>query len=210
MQFYLSSFGLGDQVDALKRMAAGRTVGFVPNAFDNAEPQIRAERNGARLAELQALGIDVETLDLASYFADPHGLRAAVAKLDGLWIRGGSAFVLRKAMRLSGFDILIHDLLPTDFLYAGYSAGICVLAPRLDGLKHVDDPHAIPYADRDPVWEGLGILDYLILPHFRSNHPESALIDKDVAYCQSEGIPFRTLRDGEVIIMEAFGSIGSA
>jgi dipeptidase E len=67
-------------------------------------------------------------------------------------------------------------------------------------LHHVDDPRVRPYPGSDVIWEGLGLLDYLVLPHYRSNHPESALIEQDVAYCSARGIAFRTLRDGEVII----------
>jgi dipeptidase E len=52
------------------------------------------------------------------------------------------------------------------------------------------------------IWEGLGFLDYLILPHYKSDHHESAAIDKEVEYCARHGIPFRTLRDGEVIIID--------
>jgi len=77
---------------------------------------------------------------------------------------------------------------------------VCVLAPRLEGLHHVDDPTVCPYPGSSVIWEGLGILDYLVLPHYKSDHPESANIDRDVEYCTKNGIPFRTLRDGEVII----------
>lgn len=210
MDLYLSSFEFGDQVEILRRLACGRRLGFIPNALDHAQPESRARSNAQRVAELESLGIDTTVLDLTTYFGTPTKLRAALSELDGLWVRGGNAFVLRKAMQLSGFDVLMDELVSGDFLYAGYSAGVCVLGPRLDGLKHVDDPDAIPYTDREPVWEGLGVLDYLILPHFRSNHPESTLIDQAVEYCRGAGIPARTLRDGEVIVLERFGSTGAA
>lgn len=77
-------------------------------------------------------------------------------------------------------------------LYAGYSAGVCVLAPRLDGLQHVDDPEAAAYPDSEVIWEGLGILDHLILPHYKSDHHESSAIDVEVDYCTRHGIPFET------------------
>ena len=55
---------------------------------------------------------------------------------------------------------------------------------------------------RDQLWEGVGLLDYLVLPHYQSDHPESPAIDLEVAYCREQRIPFRTLRDGEVIVAE--------
>jgi len=42
--------------------------------------------------------------------------------------------------------------------------------------------------------------DYLVLPHDQSAHPESENIDRKVQYCTRNGIPFRALRDGDVII----------
>jgi dipeptidase E len=67
-------------------------------------------------------------------------------------------------------------------------------------LQQVDDPTVVPYTSSQVIFEGLGLLPYLILPHYRSDHPESALIEQEVEYCTREEIPFRTLRDGEVII----------
>lgn len=34
-----------------------------------------------------------------------------------------------------------------DFLYAGYSAGVCVLGPTLESVKIVDDPTDKPYKE---------------------------------------------------------------
>ena len=106
-------------------------------------------------------------------------------------------------MRLGGFDTLIPDEVGPDFVYAGYSAGVCVLAPSLDGLQHVDDVDARAYPGAELVWEGLGVLDYLILPHYESDHPESTAVYREVEYCTARDIPFRTLRDGEVIVIDA-------
>jgi hypothetical protein len=53
-------------------------------------------------------------------------------------------------------------------------------------------------------------IDYLILPHYKSDHPESNDIDKEVEFCKREGIRFRPLRDGEVITMDTLVSDGSA
>lgn len=106
-------------------------------------------------------------------------------------------------MRISGFDEIIKDLMAKDdFVYAGYSAGICILAPDLKSLQIVDYPTDTPYEVKNIIWEGLNILDYMILPHYKSEHYESAKIDEEVVYCEQHDIPFKTLRDGEVIILE--------
>jgi dipeptidase E len=38
--------------------------------------------------------------------------------------------------------------------------------------------------------------------HFKSDHPESALVDREVAFYQANRIPYRTLRDGEALVIE--------
>ena len=67
----------------------------------------------------------------------------------------------------------------------------------------MDDPTDQPYPEqKETVWEGLGLFDYIILPHYKSDHPESADVDKEVEFAKKNNIPFKTLKDGEVIIIE--------
>jgi dipeptidase E len=207
MKLYLSSYKLGDETETLKKWLAfgdGR-VGYIPDAFDfiGMPPENRVKHMDFDMNELKALGLSVEVLDLRDYFGKKEALREKLAELDGLWVSGGNTFVLRQAMRLSGFDELVGELAKRkDFVYGGYSAACCVLSPTLKGLQIVDDPNNHPYEGlKETIWEGLGLIDYAFLPHFDSDHPESEDIDKEVAYCTENGIPFKTVRDGEVILV---------
>lgn len=203
MKFYLSSYKLGKETEKLKELANGKKIGFIPNSLDYVEPEARQESNEKNMKELSDLGIDIEMLDLKNYFGKKEKLEKSIDKLGGVWVRGGNTFVLRQAMKLSGFDDIIKNIDRKDFLYGGYSAGICILAPNLKALQQVDKPNIMPYEkSKEIIWNGLGILNYLILPHYKSNHPESAYIDKEVELCKKKNIPFKTLRDGEVIIIE--------
>ena len=203
MLFYLSSYRIGKETEKLKELAYGKKIGFIPNSLDFVEPKARQESNTKHMKDLTDLGIDVETLDLKDYFGKKEDLEKKINNLGGVWIRGGNTFVLRQAMQLSGFDEIIKRMERKDFLYGGFSAGICVLAPSLKALQEVDDPSIMPYEEvKEVIWDGLGILYYIILPHYKSDHPESAAIDKGVDYCIKNNIPFKTLRDGEVIIIE--------
>jgi dipeptidase E len=88
--------------------------------------------------------------------------------------------------------------------YAGYSAGVCVLTPSLRGLELVDDPDAVSttYGD-SPIWAGLGILDYAVVPHVDSpDHPESEACGRVAALYRKSGVPHRNLRDGEVLVID--------
>ena len=207
MKFYLSSFKLGTHSKELVRiMEPAKKIGYVPNACDytNINVERRYQVNVSDMADLMSLGLDVQLLDLKDYFRQTDKLRKKIGELGALFFRGGNTFILRQAMRASGFDVIFEELLKRDdFVYSGYSAGICVLGTDLQVLQFVYDPADKPYEIiKDTIWEGLRYLDYMILPHYKSDHPESAAVDKVVDICQMNGIPFKTLRDGEVIVIE--------
>lgn len=119
-----------------------------------------------------------------------------------LWVTGGNTFLLRRAMALSGLDhFLSTKKEDPDFLYAGYSAGACVLCPSLEGIHLGDDPAATAEGYHgDVIWTGLGLIGYYFVPHFRCGHPESEAMEAVAAYYQTENLPYRTVADGEAII----------
>jgi dipeptidase E len=209
MKFYLSSYKLGNEenIEKFKSMFAqtNKLTACISNALDYSTDITRREKGKMENMKILAeIGLKPEIFDLRNFFDKKKELKEALKKYDLLWVRGGNAFVLRQAMHLSGFDeFLIESTKQNEpLIYSGYSAGVCVLGPTLKGLATADDPTQKPYGDYETIWEGLNILDYLILPHYKSNHPESADIDKDVEFCKSQNIPFKTLSDGEVIIIE--------
>ena len=113
-----------------------------------------------------------------------------------------NAFVLRRAMKQSGFDDVITGMLERDeIVYGGFSAGAVVATPTLRGIELMDDPAAVPAGyDPEVVWDGLGLIDYSIVPHFRSPHVESAAAERAVRHMMGRGMRYRALRDGEVIV----------
>ncbi len=106
-------------------------------------------------------------------------------------------------MKLSGFDKIIKKMIKKDeIVYAGYSAGWCILASSLHGLEIVDSPKEIPLGyPKGTIWSGLGIINYRACPHYKSEHPESADVDKEVKFYRQNKILYRVLRDGEVIVV---------
>ena len=65
----------------------------------------------------------------------------------------------------TGMDAFLVDLIEWDeIIYAGYSAGACVLAPDLRGLEEVEDITAVA----DPMYRGLAVLDRPLVPHLLS------------------------------------------
>lgn len=206
VKFYLSSYRLGDQADkfACLMPVGNKRIAIIPNAKDyEDDPEKRTEREARELVALKELGVEPEIFDLREFFGWQDLLKKKMSEFGGVWVMGGNTFVLRQAMWLSGFDLVIKEIKKNnvDFLYAGYSAGCCVLAPTLKGLDIVDDPTARAYGEYPTMWEGIGLIDFSIAPHYQSDHPESAGVDKEVEYMIANEIPYKTLRDGEVIII---------
>lgn len=206
MKFYLSSYKIGNEVEQLKKFFSGnKSVGYIPNALDfsKADPDKRQKHIESDMASLREVELDVQLLNLRDYFGKADALREKLNELGGVWISGGNVFVLRQAMRLSGLDTILHELSEQkDFVYGGYSAAGCVLSERLDAYKIVDDATDTPYPElKEVLWDGIGFLQYAFLPHYDSDHPESSDIEKEIKYCTDNHIPYKTLRDGEVLII---------
>jgi dipeptidase E len=204
MRLYLSSFKVGEQSQLLASMLGDGQLGYVANALDHVTDQAWLENwINSDIEQLAALGLGTRHLDLRDFFASDREIGLAISEFSGIWISGGNVFVLRQAMKLSGLDAwLLGDRVPEGFVYGGYSAACCVLAPSLKAYAIVDDPTVHPYAQSaETVWDGLGILDFAFMPHFESQHSESKLIDQEIAFCEEHAIAYRTFRDGEVLIL---------
>lgn len=210
MRMYLSSFRVGDRPDRLLSLldgpAATGEVAVIANALDalpDEERQVAFEREADALT---ALGLRPAELDLRAYFDGPPGRVAdALRRFPLVWVRGGNVFVLRHALARSGADQALTDLLRQDaIVYAGYSAGACVLAPDLRGLEQCDDPEAVRAAYGAPArQDGLALLDYVVVPHIDSpGHPESEVLGKVAEVYRAGGTAHRPLRDGQVIVID--------
>lgn len=206
MKLYLSSLGLGNETDRLVSMIPGNgRAAVVFSALDFSNEVERKQASVDREVQVLAgLGLEAKALDLRDFFGRPDSLAEEMARFGMLWVIGGNTFVLRRAMRQSGLDRFLLDNRDDDeFVYAGYSAGCCVLAPTLRGIDLVDDPLVVPEGyDREIVWEGLSLIDYCIAPHYRSDMEESPLIENAVQYFIDNKILFKALRDGEVILVD--------
>ena len=212
MRLYLSSFRMGDHPEHLVALVGedSRPRIVIANAMDDAPAEVRRAGVELELAALADLGLSATELDLRDYFGEQQRLRDDLAGVALAWLRGGNVFMLRYAMARSGADAVFKELLAQDALvYAGYSAGPCVLSPSLRGLELVDDAGAVTRIyGAPPVWDGLAVLDEAFVPHYQSpGHPETAPIDRVVARYRAGGIPYRTLHDGQAMIVNGPGRL---
>ena len=160
----------------------GYRAGIIMNACDVVDDRLMVWPR--EKADLRGLGFDVVELDLREHFSDRDGLNQRLETFDLLWVAGGKTFALARAMDACGFAELARERIESGLLtYAGYSAGVCVLAPGFEGIELMDDADTIP-AGYPPECQPrtLGWIPWRVVPHWNSPHPESPLVDRAVAY----------------------------
>lgn len=205
MKKYLSSYRLWDNPQEWVNLFwENKNVAFIMNACDGFADYERFENKlDVLIRECEDLWLKIKKIDLKKYFWKIDTLRFDLENFWWVLVAGWNTFVLRQAFHLSWFDQILweYENNNPNFVYAWWSAGICILAPTLHGLDIVDDSNCHPYDSlKTTIWEWLGILDYAIMPHYDSDHPESKLVDETITYCIEHKILFTALRDGEVLI----------
>ncbi|HEV2128070.1 MAG TPA: Type 1 glutamine amidotransferase-like domain-containing protein [Thermomicrobiales bacterium] len=206
MKLYLSSYRIGSEPERLRELVGpGRRAAIIFNACDCFEQRLKFyEREEIDLADL---GFEAEELDLRDYFGHPERLRLQLMTYDLLWVVGGNTFVLARAMNAAGFAAAAGDLVRNDQLtYAGYSAGVCVTGPDLDGIHLMDHPETVPkgYGESLPTTT-LGWVPWRIVPHWQSDHPEAEAAEVGARYMEERSLAYRPLSDGHAIVIAVPG-----
>lgn len=206
MKLYLSSYKFGNFTKELADLAGtNKRAAVIMNALDWGDPVRVAKSLEDQISTLNSLGYNAEQLDLRKYFNKSDDLKKIMSNFGLVWVHGGNSFVLRRAYEQSGFDSIIKELIEKDkIVYGAFSAGVVVISPTLKGVEIVDNPNILPQDQgyqNEFKEDGLGIIKYVVAMHYKSDHPESALVDKYVDYCKKENITYKTLRDGEIILI---------
>lgn len=201
MRLYLSSQRLGTAPGELVALMRDRVrVGVIANAADDLGNGKREERLRREVADLEAIGLMPSELDLRRHFEDTAGLLSELGRVDALWVLGGNVLALRTALAASGADAAIGRRLAEDsIVYAGYSAGACVLGPP-EALSVATPSGNLPGYPQEIVATGIGLLPYAIVPHYvdRADIGVSGLARHYIGI----HVPFIALRDGQALVVD--------
>lgn len=158
---YLPEF-FGDSLE-------GKTVTFVPTA------SLVEEYSGYVDDDREAflhLGITIDELHIEQETTEI--IRKKLSENDLIYVSGGNTFYLLQELKKSGVDQLIIEHVKAGKLYIGASAGSIILSKNIAYFTQVDDKSLAPYLTDD---EGLGIVDFYPLPHYKSE-PFAEIIDQ--------------------------------
>ena len=208
MRLFLASYRFGaHRARLLDLVGTPGRIGVVAAAADAWPAAARASASTSEFTLLAEAGFDPVEVDLRA--VTPTTAEAALAGLPAVWVRGGNTFVLRHRLAISGVDHVLRERLRRDDLvYAGYSAGACVMGPSLTGVDAADPPDELAEITDDPVPQhGLGMIDDVLVPHWSTPAAPSAL-DPDGAAramadaCRAAGVRYRTLTDDQVFVRD--------
>lgn len=204
MRLFLSSEGFGNYPEALVELVGDSVkTAFINNAKDYYSEEDRLEKTEEKKHGFRQLGFEVHEFDLRSYFGQADKLQDDLGDYGLVWASGGNTFILRRAMKASGLDkILLKRLADDSIAYGGSSAGSIVATPSLHGTELGDDSNVTPKGyDKTIVWEGLNSVPFHIVPHYKSDW-FSKEADDMISYLKQHGLPYRTLQDGQVIVVD--------
>ncbi|MBD2760220.1 Type 1 glutamine amidotransferase-like domain-containing protein [Yimella sp. cx-573] len=204
MKLYLSSYHLGHHPENFSEMVSGgRRVAVIMNASDVFGDSGREKYLQREVDDLGRFGLTASGLDLRDYF-DNNDIEAELSNFEAVWVCGGNAFWLRQAMRRSKFDMAIRELVSkTALVYAGYSAGAVNAAESLKGIDLMDDPAQMPHGySPDGRTDGLGLVNFVVVPHVESDHPESERARQAVGYLAANNFAYRAISDGQAVVVD--------
>ncbi|HEY1041314.1 MAG TPA: Type 1 glutamine amidotransferase-like domain-containing protein [Candidatus Paceibacterota bacterium] len=184
-----------DVIDKFKEnvsVTPGMKVAFIPTASDTYETKPWVDNDRQALINL---GLDVEDLDIKDKNQDE--LYDFLKNKDIIFVAGGNTFYLLYYVKQSGFYGALSKLLDEGKIYIGSSAGSVLVGPNIEPVKTMDDPQDAPELK---YFEGLGLIDMVLLPHYGKEKYEQQY--QDIIKEWSDKFKLQLLKDDEVILVK--------
>lgn len=132
-------------------------LAYIPTAADTYPDASWIESDKNKMIEM---GFSYEIYDIKG--KDIDTLRQELSTYDVIYVTGGNTFYLLHHARLSGFDVVIKDLINLGVVYIGGSAGSCIMSPTIKHLMTLDHPEQVPELTDHTA---LNLVPQLIVPH---------------------------------------------
>ena len=203
MRLFLSSQHLGKYPEEfLKLLGPNKKLAFVENAKDDWSKADRQAKVDEHLEDFNSNGFESFELDLRDYFGKPKDLEKRLSRCGGIFLSGGNTFILTRALRYSGADKLLYDMVrKNELAFGGSSAGSIAATPSLHGTELGDHPEVTPKGYKDEIiWVGLDLVTFHVVPHYKSDWfgiEAEAMLD----YFKKHKMPYRALMDGQAILI---------
>lgn len=139
------------------------------------------------------LNIQYEDIDIEG--KNEEELRMILDKFDVIYVQGGDPFYLLRHIKLSGFDIVIKELLKKGKLYVGVSAGSYVACPTLEAaLWKRPDRARHGLRDDEPA---MNLVNFLVLVHYEDRN--KSVVENGI---KQSKFPVRILTNNQALFVQ--------
>lgn len=143
---------------------------------------------------LENEGYDFEELDIEGKNKDD--LREVLKDKNAVYVEGGNTFYLLKAVRESGFDTVIKELIEKGMVYIGSSAGSYIACPTIEMAtwkKPGEEKENFGVTDLT----GMNLVPFLVKAHYDPDQDE--LLKEKISQSKYET---KVLKDGQAFLVE--------
>jgi dipeptidase E len=106
-------------------------------------------------------------------------IRKDLGDIDVIFISGGNTFYLLEKIQQSGFANIIREYVAQGKIYIGSSAGSLVAGPDIYPSYRLDN---VKKALNLKGYEGLGLVDFVVFPHWGSKDFRNLYLNKRLAH----------------------------
>jgi len=117
--------------------------------------------------------------------------------IDLLFVAGGNTFLLLEHAQKSGFIELLQENAFPNATYVGSSAGSVLLSNDISIIRYLDDPKVANVN----TTKGVGILDFVFLPHWGSEYFASRYQEM-FSSAYADKVSFLTLTDEQYLLVD--------
>ncbi len=142
--------------------------------------------------KIKELGYNFEEIDIKGKNEDE--LMALLKDKDAVYVEGGNTYYLLKAVRESGFDKVIKELIEKGIAYIGSSAGSYIMCPTIemtDWKPNDKDKYGVT------DFTALNLVPFLVFAHYLPELED--ILREKVANAK---YPVKILKDGQAILVE--------
>jgi len=164
-------------------------IGWITTASKGVKNLSYLKRHKSKMEEL---GWNFEEVDIEGKTQDE--LKKLLSDKDAIHVDGGNTFYLLKAVRKTGFDKIIKELIDKGVIYIGSSAGSYIMCPTIEMSTWKTDTKP-RYGLKDLT--GLNYVSFLLSAHYDPRNNE--ILKSAISNTK---YPVRILTDEQAILVQ--------
>lgn len=193
----------------MKKLLLTSNGGFVTNNLNKIFPELRGNFSlayittagkevvdkdymGYRKEAMVKLGWDYEEIDIEG--KNEEELREVLKNKDIIYVEGGDTYYLLRAIKESGFDKVVKELLDRGAIYIGSSAGSYVACPTIEMAAWIDNNFDASILDD---YTAMNLVPFIMIVHYE-DYNEKIIKEKMVDF----KYPIRVLRDDQTLLIK--------